>query len=209
MSYDYDDDYGDYHRNMHYTIWREVGWGPFYFITIFGYILMSLVTILALCAGVFYLADLCEEFSIATRRVLKIINYITSLCIVLLCFIDQFTWWRCLFSLLIRVLYHSILASRNFPYIRLTAPIPMLSIAGFVIDCVMWYYFLLMEYPPFPIMSIMSFMLCVCWAIPLGLFVVLQVEEAQLPGVATAGGGRELGRRGTGFVARIRNKLNL
>ena len=167
----YDYDYRDHEP--------ELGWGAFYItMTLVSY-LASVLGAMSVATGLFYLAELAEEFPTLTKRVLKGLLGVVCALLTLFMVIDGLSPWRCCASVLFHVLYAQLL--RGFPWINLTSPLCIGCIAAFLCDNVSWYLFFTSNGGHFPFWSVISFFLLCVWSAPLGFFISLAATEDQLP----------------------------
>lgn len=168
-----DDDY--YYQRYDATL----PWGIYYIATCIGYCLCAVAALFCIACGLFYLADITEEYSVLTKRVLKVFLMVIMIFFVLLAVVDGISWWRCLFSVAANLSYYRLL--KGFPWITLSAPSTVLAGVMFVFDTFLWYTFFHSASGFYPYWSIVSFFMVGCWAAPLGFFVSVALADEQLP----------------------------
>ena len=169
--YDYDYSYRDREP--------ELGWGAFYIsMTLVSY-LASVLAAMSVATGLFFLAELAEEFPTMTKRVLKVlVGAVCTLLVLFMC-IDGLSPLRCCASVAFHILYAQLL--RGFPWVNLTSPICLGCIAAFLCDNISWYLFFIENGSRFPFWSVISFFLLCVWSAPLGFFISLAAADEQLP----------------------------
>lgn len=126
--------------------------------------------------GLYYLAELIEEFTLTTKRLLTWSIRIEIL-IHLLLFIDKMPAVCILLGIASQFGYMRLL--RQFPYMRLTSPEGVVSIILFAASSIEWIrYFWSYQTVEF----IASFMLVTTWIVPFVLFLGLASDQSVLPG---------------------------
>ena len=157
----------------------ELDWGVFYVTTLLAWLLCMVFIALGIASGLFYLAEIAEEFSVVAKRINKALVVSIAVLHLLLLVFDHLSWWRSCLSIASNTAYFQLL--RDFPWVRVTSMWAILSIVCFVADNVCWYSFFMMSTGEFPFWSIVSFFVLFVWLVPLGFFVSLAVAEEQLP----------------------------
>ena len=200
MGYYGDEDY----EGHHYEVQQGMPLGIFYLATLFVFYLMMLFCALGLAAGLFYLAELAEEYTVLARKIMRFLIVGTAVVFGLLKLVDGFSWWRCLFSMAGQAAYYQLLV--NFPWVSFTSPAFIASCCVFVIDHVIWYTYFMPggDGATYPHWSVVSFFILV-WLVPLGYFVTLaSADQSALP--ATLGNETAAPKRRT-FAAWLSNLL--
>jgi len=148
--------------------------------TAFGWIASSaMVVLLSLCitAGLFYLAELAEEFSVLTGKILKWSIVAIEVVHVLLYFDGLFPLPHILLSMAANGAFALILP--DYPFFELGSIKFICSGVGVVINHFCWVRFFHLVY--FTALQAMSFMAVMVWAIPLGFFISASVADNVLP----------------------------
>ncbi|KAG2209304.1 hypothetical protein INT46_003973 [Mucor plumbeus] len=133
--------------------------------------------VLSLACGLYYLAELVEEYSVYTKKVIKWMTaFIISLHVLFWIF-DRLPFFYLAFSIICHCVYS--LNLKNFPFISLTS-IPFLSSCVLVfVDHFLWFNYFTTHYKPF--MDIAAFFgLCV-WLVPFAYFISLSANDNALP----------------------------
>jgi hypothetical protein len=109
------------------------------FFTVLAYIAgycVILFLAVSLACGLYYLAELTEEYPSITKKVIKISIYQSAASLLLLFFFDDFPWMETIFTLGGCFLYHKLMQS--FPLINFSSPLFIGSMVSFVIQNMMW-----------------------------------------------------------------------
>ncbi|KAK3816999.1 MAG: transmembrane adaptor Erv26-domain-containing protein [Linnemannia gamsii] len=132
---------------------------------------------LSLACGLYYLAELVEEYTVQTKRIIKGLTLgVVGLHLMLLV-VDGLPFTKIMFSLACHAVYSTNLS--NFPYINLVS-IPFLSsIVLVLVDHFMWFQYFSNKYYSF--MSIASFFGICVWLVPFTYFISLSANDNALP----------------------------
>ncbi len=87
---------------------------------------------LALAAGLYYLAELVEEYTVITMRVIRWLVIITAGIYVGLIIFEDFPYYLTLTGL-VSIGFYSLLL-KNFPFIELSSPVFILSCGEFILQ---------------------------------------------------------------------------
>ncbi|CAO3647714.1 unnamed protein product [Mucor fragilis] len=133
--------------------------------------------VLSLACGLYYLAELVEEYSVYTKKVIKGMTAVIISLHVLFWIFDRLPFLYLAFSIFCHCIYS--LNLKNFPFISLTS-IPFLSSCVLVfVDHFLWFNYFTSHYKPF--MDIAAFFgLCV-WLVPFAYFISLSANDNALP----------------------------
>jgi len=137
---------------------------------------------LALAAALFYLAELVEEYTVLTAKVIKGMLVVTTIVYVGLLVLEQFPIKVIIAGLISNGLYFWLL--KDFPFIELTSPVFLGGVAMvFVNHYLAFDYFSSVWYPFSEILA--YFTICL-WILPFAFFVSLSASENVLPTASTA-----------------------
>eukprot|EP00741_Cyanophora_paradoxa_P008712 tig00001371_g8434.t1 len=146
------------------------------FVYLSGYIFLVFVAVCLAC-GLYYLAELVEEYTSLTKRIIKYSIFGVAVVHVLLLIFDGFPFLGTAVGLGAHALYYLLL--KEFPFIQLTSPVFLGGCAAMVLDHWVWFrYFQRVFYKPTHVLGF--FLLCV-WLVPFGYFISLSVNENVLP----------------------------
>ncbi|KND03144.1 uncharacterized protein SPPG_02207 [Spizellomyces punctatus DAOM BR117] len=137
---------------------------------------------LSLACGLYYLAELVEEHTVLTKRVIKYATIATMAAHVLLWLVDGLPFLRILFSLSCHLWYSQLL--RTFPTIELSSVAFVLSCVLVIVDHFVWFFYFTDHYHTF--MEIATFFGLIVWLIPFMYFISLSANEYTLPAFDTA-----------------------
>ncbi|CEP12590.1 hypothetical protein [Parasitella parasitica] len=133
--------------------------------------------VLSLACGLYYLAELVEEYSVYTKKVIKWMTACIISLHVLFWIFDGLPFFHLAFSIFCHCVYS--LNLKNFPFISLSS-IQFLSSCVLVFaDHFLWFNYFTKHYKPF--MDIAAFFgLCV-WLVPFAYFISLSANDNALP----------------------------
>lgn len=184
-----DDDYVStgYHRS-HEGGNRGTDTRLFRWVTIASGYLALLVLALSIAAGLYLLAEVAEEYSALSKKVIK---YSTAVIVALhvLFLLAGLPFKQISIGLVSHAVYYSLLS--NFPYTELS-PTSIGAIFLVIANHFFWFRFFFEYYVP--LMQITGFFLVMVWTVPLLLFCSLSLGDDVLP--AGAGGEMHGQRRG-------------
>ncbi|KAJ3149704.1 erv26 super protein [Geranomyces michiganensis] len=132
---------------------------------------------LSLACGLYYLAELVEEYTVLTKRIIKITSLATAAAHVLLWLFDGLPFKRILFSLLCHAWYSQLL--RTFPEIELASPAFIVSCVLVISDHFVWFFYFTDHFHTFT--EIATFFGLVVWLVPFMYFISLSANEYTLP----------------------------
>jgi hypothetical protein len=109
-----------------------------------GYCVLFFLAI-SLACGLYYMAELTEEYPSITKKVIQISIYQSAASLVLLLIFDDWPFMETFFTLGGCFLYHKLMQS--FPLINFSSLLFIGSMVSFVIQNLMWYYWFDAEEP--------------------------------------------------------------
>jgi hypothetical protein len=136
---------------------------------------------LCLATGLYYLAELAEEYTITTKKVINSIVISISIIHVLLLIFERFPFWITLFGLFTHLVYYQFL--KEFPFFQILSFTFFLSCACFLFSHVFWYWHFTDHLShSFDFYQLLGFFFSCVWITPLLFFVTLSVNDNSLPG---------------------------
>lgn len=158
-----------------------------------GAYLFVLFFAVCLATGLYYLAELVEEYTRLTKKVISwSIKVVIALHVILLVF-DRLPVISIGVGIGAHVVYYRLL--KTFPYISLTAPDFLGSVGLLVLSHVVWIRFFYTD-PRCAYVSmewLFGFMLVMVWIVPFAFFISLAANESVLPGGGGLGGYKGFG----------------
>jgi hypothetical protein len=143
-----------------------------------AFILIAICLTISVAAGMYYVAELIEEYTTVAKRIIRLILIIvTSLNILLIIFETQFTWTLCGIGLISNIIYFFILA--DFPVIGFLSPTFLFSMLLLVIHHYFAFSFFTNHYYPFP--EILAYFTIFVWVIPFCFVLSLSANDYVLP----------------------------
>uniref|UniRef100_A0A673SSY2 Protein TEX261 n=1 Tax=Suricata suricatta TaxID=37032 RepID=A0A673SSY2_SURSU len=139
---------------------------------------------LAVAAGLYYLAELIEEYTVATSRIIKYMIWFSTAVLIGLYVFERFPTLMIGVGLFTNLVYFGLL--QTFPFIMLTSPNFILSCGLVVVNHYLAFQFFAEEYYPFS--EVLAYFTFCLWIIPFAFFVSLSAGENILPSTMQPGG---------------------
>lgn len=136
---------------------------------------------LSIAAGLYYLAEIVEEFTATTSKVIQIMIFVVIGAFVGLMIFEDMPWSLTICGLLAQICHLFLL--RTFPYLELLSP----AFIGAVVLLFVNHYLSFSHFSEvyYPFSEILSFFTICQWLVPFSFFVSLSANEMVLPTVAT------------------------
>ncbi|XP_034105155.1 protein TEX261 [Drosophila nasuta] len=132
---------------------------------------------LSLVAGLYYLAELAEEYTTPARRFILFMISFTIMVYIMFIFFEDFPWTMLLCGLTAQGFHFSIMT--DFPFIRLLS-VPFIgSLAMLVINHVLAFQYFTTVYVPFT--QVLAYFTICMWMVPFALFVSVSANDNVLP----------------------------
>lgn len=154
-----------------------------YFLSWLSLLIQVAFVTLAIAAGLYYLAELIEEYTVLTSRIIKYMIWFSSAVLVCLYFLENFPGVMMGVGLFTNLVYFGLL--RTFPFIVLTSPNFILSCILVVVNHYLAFQYFAEEYYPFS--EVLAYFTFCLWIIPFAFFVSLSAGENVLPSTAPQG----------------------
>ncbi|XP_022417018.1 protein TEX261 isoform X2 [Monodon monoceros] len=138
---------------------------------------------LAVAAGLYYLAELIEEYTVATSRIIKYMIWFSTAVLIGLYVFERFPTYMIGVGLFTNLVYFGLL--QTFPFIMLTSPNFILSCGLVVVNHCLAFQFFAEEYYPFS--EVLAYFTFCLWIIPFAFFVSLSAGENVLPSTMQPG----------------------
>jgi len=141
-----------------------------------GYIFLLFVAVCLAC-GLYYLAELAEEYTSLTKKLMWGASISVLVCHGLFFVFEDLPS----LPLAVGVGSHAsyIILLREFPFLRVLSPAFLLSIAMLIVSNVLWARHFTAHYHQMT--HVLCFFIFNVWLVPFGFFVALSVNEAVLP----------------------------
>ncbi|KAM9585079.1 protein TEX261 isoform 1-T1 [Trichechus inunguis] len=134
-------------------------------------------------AGLYYLAELIEEYTVATSRIIKYMIWFSTAVLIGLFVFEHFPTYMIGVGLFTNLVYFGLL--QTFPFIMLTSPNFILSCGLVVVNHYLAFQFFAEEYYPFS--EVLAYFTLCLWIIPFAFFVSLSAGENILPSTMQPG----------------------
>jgi hypothetical protein len=132
---------------------------------------------LAIAAGLYYLAELVEEYTKYTAKVIKFLTVATLSIYVCLFLFEELTTTMILAGVAAQISHLFLL--QNFPFFNLTSPSFLTASALVIINHYLAFNFFGEHYYPFS--EVMAYFTMCLWLVPFAFFVSLSANENVLP----------------------------
>lgn len=132
---------------------------------------------IALASALYYLAELVEEYTVITGKIVKITIGIISVVYVGLLLFESFPWHVVLMGLVTNIVYYLLL--NDFPYISFTSPVFLLSVALVFVNHYLAFQYFSQVYYSFS--EILGYFTVCLWILPFAFFISLSANENVLP----------------------------
>lgn len=156
-----------------------------------GYLFLLFAAVCLAC-GLYYLVELAEEYTVFTKKLIRVTILGQFTLHLLLWAYERFPFAQCAIGFLSHVVY--LLLLRSFPFIEPSSVQFLASCAMFALDNYVWFRFfksdaeLFYNYRVAPAPAMASFFLLAVWLVPCAFFCSLTVNDAVLPGAAAGPG---------------------
>lgn len=134
-------------------------------------------------AGLYYLAELVEEYTVVTRRIIKYMIWFSTAVLLGLYLFERFPAVMVAVGLFSNLVYFGLLQS--FPFIVLTSPNFLLACALVLLNHYLAFQFFAHEYYLFS--EVLAYFTFCLWLIPFAFFVSLSAGENVLPSTVQPG----------------------
>lgn len=149
-----------------------------------GYISLLFAAVCLAC-GLYYLVELAEEYTVLTKKVIRVTTLVHIVIHILLFVYERFPFLQCLVGLAAHLMYLQLL--RPFPFINPASAPFLISLLLFIMDNVVWFRYLwgdvelFYRYSVAPVPAIAAFYFLVIWLVPCAFFCSLTVNDSVLP----------------------------
>uniref|UniRef100_T1D4X6 Protein TEX261 n=1 Tax=Psorophora albipes TaxID=869069 RepID=T1D4X6_9DIPT len=131
----------------------------------------------SIAAGLYYLAELVEEYTVAAKKVITWMIMGSVLLYIIFIFTERFTWTLLLCGLGAQALHAAIL--NNFPYVKFLSPSFMGAVILLLVNHYLAFVYFQQQYHPFS--EVMAYFTLCLWLVPFALFVSLSANDNVLP----------------------------
>jgi len=136
---------------------------------------------LAIAAGLYYLAELVEEYTVMTARIIRWVSLFTLVAYVGLFLFEGFTASMVICGVIAQLI--NLFLLQSFPFFALTSPAFLATVAMVVVNHWLAFQFFGDNYYPFS--EVMAYFTLFLWLVPFAFFVSLSANENVLPTTAS------------------------
>ncbi|XP_052862749.1 protein TEX261 [Anopheles cruzii] len=137
---------------------------------------ISFITV-SIAAGLYYLAELVEEYTVIAKKVISWMVLGTATLYVLFIFTESFPWSMVLCGLGAQLLHVFILT--DFPYVRFLSPAFLGAVILLLVNHYLAFVYFQTQYHAFT--EVMAYFTLCLWLVPFALFVSLSANDNVLP----------------------------
>ncbi|TRY76746.1 hypothetical protein TCAL_08002 [Tigriopus californicus] len=149
----------------------------FYALSWVSTLIQIIFVTLAIAAGLYYLAELVEEYTVLTARIIRWITWFTIIIYLGLYLFEDLTLTMTVCGLISQIL-HLILLN-TFPFFALSSPPFILDVALVLVNHYLAFQFFGENFYPFT--EVMAYFTLCLWLVPFAFFVSLSANENVLP----------------------------
>uniref|UniRef100_A0A8D8AVX7 Protein TEX261 n=1 Tax=Culex pipiens TaxID=7175 RepID=A0A8D8AVX7_CULPI len=131
----------------------------------------------SIAAGLYYLAELVEEYTVTAKKVITWLVVSSVALYVVFIFTERFSWTMVLCGLGAQALHAAIL--KNFPYVKFMSPSFLGAIVLLLLNHYLAFIYFQQQYHPFA--EVMAYFTLALWLVPFALFVSLSANDNVLP----------------------------
>lgn len=147
--------------------------------------LSLLFAAVCLACGLYYLVELAEEYTVLTKKIIRVTILVHIVIHILLFVYERFPFFQCIVGLAAHLMYLQLL--RPFPFINPMSSPFLISVLLFIVDNVVWFRYLwgdievFYRYRVAPVPATAGFYFLVIWLVPCAFFCSLTVNDSVLP----------------------------
>nr|CAD7452482.1 unnamed protein product [Timema tahoe] len=138
------------------------------------------VFVFSLAAGLYYLAELVEEFTVITKKIIWWVVLVTSLLYIGIFLFEELPLSMVVCGFISQIAHLFIL--KTFPYVVVTSPAFLVAVVLLVVNHYLAFQYFASVYYSFS--EVISYFTICLWLVPFTLFVSLSANENILPTVA-------------------------
>lgn len=131
----------------------------------------------SIAAGLYYLAELVEEYTVMSKKVITWMIMGSVLLYIIFIFTERFTWTLILCGLGSQALHAAIL--KNFPYVKFLSPCFLGAVILLLANHYLAFIYFQQQFHPFT--EVMAYFTLCLWLVPFALFVSLSANDNVLP----------------------------
>ncbi|XP_055620352.1 protein TEX261 isoform X1 [Toxorhynchites rutilus septentrionalis] len=135
------------------------------------------VVTVSIAAGLYYLAELVEEYTVIAKKIISWMVVVSVLLYVVFIFTERFSWTMLVCGLGAQVLHAVIL--KNFPFVKFLSPSFLGAVALLLVNHYLAFVYFQWQYHPFS--EVMAYFTLCLWLVPFALFVSLSANDNVLP----------------------------
>ncbi|KAK6185093.1 hypothetical protein SNE40_007407 [Patella caerulea] len=152
-----------------------------YFLSWIALFIQIAIVTLSIAAGLYYLAELVEENTVFTSKIILYLIIFTTGVHIGVLVLEDFPFYVSVLGLLANAFYFMVL--QNFPYFNLTSP----SFIGSVVMMFGQHYVTFSHFSNvwYPFSEVMAYFTICLWLVPFAFFVSLSANEYVLPTVSS------------------------
>ncbi|XP_062560481.1 protein TEX261 [Armigeres subalbatus] len=131
----------------------------------------------SIAAGLYYLAELVEEYTVMAKKVITLMILGSVVLYVVFIFTERFSWTLILCGMGAQALHAAIL--KNFPYVKFLSPCFLGAVILLLANHYLAFIYFQQQFHPFT--EVMAYFTLCLWMVPFSLFVSLSANDNVLP----------------------------
>lgn len=148
-----------------------------YLLSWIALVIQICVITLSVAAGLFYLAEIVEEYTVLTAKIIKYMLIGTTVIFLGLLLFEDLPLYMIVLGLVGNIAYFFVL--QTFPYFELMSPAFLLSIALVVVNHYFAFSYFSTVWHPFS--DVLAYFTICLWLVPFAFFISLSANENVLP----------------------------
>ncbi|XP_050297289.1 protein TEX261 [Anthonomus grandis grandis] len=154
-----------------------------WFLTLICYFSMLVQVVfitISIAAGLYYLAEIVEEYSYAAKKAIWWMNFTITTLFIFLWLFENFPPSMIICGILAQICHFAIL--NNFPYVAFSSPFFIFGVVFVIVNHYLAFSYFASTYHPFS--EVIAYFTLYLWLVPFALFVSLSANDNVLPTTA-------------------------
>ncbi|KRT80474.1 hypothetical protein AMK59_7001 [Oryctes borbonicus] len=146
-------------------------------ITYLAFLIQTIFATISIAAGLYYLAELVEEYTVLTKKLIWWSNSVILVLYLCLWIFEKFPHWMMFFGTLAQIVHFVIL--QDFPYVSFISPTFIIGIILLAINHYLAFAHFSRVFYTFS--EVMAYFTLFLWVVPFALLISLSANENVLP----------------------------
>ncbi|KAF2904801.1 hypothetical protein ILUMI_01366 [Ignelater luminosus] len=146
-------------------------------VTYLAFLVQVAFATIAIAAGLYYVAELVEEYTVISKKIIWWMNTVTLMLFISLWIFEDFPTSLVICGLLAQISHFIIL--KDFPYVSFLSPAFLTAVAFIIVNHYLAFQYFASVFYSFS--EVMAYFTLCLWLVPFALFVSLSANENVLP----------------------------